>query len=120
MFQELCKRRNIRIRHERYAAAQAAAAIYNVNRGSADDPTVSAFDFVRDEKSAKRKERIREAKQYIRKVIGNLPMATTRARLLEIRRRVIHDLVASGTANAEQLFNECWPSLVPTQEEESQ
>ncbi|MGA9135549.1 MAG: hypothetical protein WB384_26360, partial [Candidatus Sulfotelmatobacter sp.] len=43
MFQALCKRRNIRIKYERYANAQTAAAVYNTARTKADDPMVHPF-----------------------------------------------------------------------------
>ena len=49
MFSALCKRRNVKIKYERFANAQTAAAVYNVNRGKADDPIVQPFDFVRDD-----------------------------------------------------------------------
>ena len=57
MFQALCNRRNVRIKYERFANAQTAAAVYNVNRVKADDPIISAMDFVRDEESSRKKER---------------------------------------------------------------
>lgn len=118
MFLELCKRRNVAIRYDRYANALTASAVYNVNRSSADDPSVTAFDFVRDEKSARRREQRLEAKRYILKAIGGQPMATTRENLLEVRRKVIADLIAAGHDQAEELFDECWPHLTPTEDEE--
>ena len=118
MFQALCKRRSVGIRYDRYSNALTAAAVYNVNRGSADDPVVSAFDFVRDEKSSQKRERIREAKQFIRKTIGSLPMTTPLEKFRNVRGKVIADLVAGGVMDAEELFDECWPTLKPTKEDE--
>jgi hypothetical protein len=118
MFQALCRRRNIGIRYERYANALTAAAVYNVNRGSSDDPVVAAFDFIRSEEDAIKLEKVREGKRYINKVIGQLPMmTTTRAKYIDVRRKVIIDLQASGHADAEDLFDSVWPHLKPTEEE---
>jgi hypothetical protein len=117
-FQELAKRRNIRIRYDRYANALTSAAVYNTNRTSEDSPVVTAFDFIRDEESARKLERIRAAKRDIKTVIGQLPMTTPRSVFLSKRLRVIADLQANGYANAEALFDAVWPSLKPTEEEE--
>jgi len=108
----------VRIRYDRYANAITASAVYNVNRHSSDDPMISAFDFVRDEESAKRKEKLREAKKYIQKVIGNMPMTTPIERLHEVRTKAISDLKASGYTNAEELFNQMWPHLKPEESEQ--
>jgi hypothetical protein len=116
-FQELAKRRNVRIRHERYASALAAAAVYNVNRASNDAPVITAFDFIRDEKQAAKLEKLQQAKNYIRQAIGQMPMTTPRAKYLEIRGKAITDLTASGHNDAEALFDSVWPHLKPTQEE---
>jgi len=113
----LAKRRNVGIRYDRYANALTASAVYNVNRGSEDSPTVCAFDFVRDEKSAAKLEKLREARQHVKKVIGQLPMTTPREKYLDVRRKVIADLTASKYENAEALFDEVWPHLKPTEEE---
>lgn len=115
MFQALCKRRNVAIRYQRYASAMTAAAVYNVNRG-ADDPAVSAFDFVRSEKSAIRIERKRHAEQYIKQLIGTMPQSSTPAQFQDARRFGISYLVTQGFTGAEELFNECWPSLKPVEE----
>jgi hypothetical protein len=111
-FQALCKRRNIRIKYERYANAQTAAAVYNTSRYTADDPVVSAFDFVRDADAAEKLERIRKAKKFITQALS-LPMSTSREKFLEIRTRVIEDLKASGYGDAEALVNQAFPSLKP-------
>jgi hypothetical protein len=117
MFQALCKRRNISIKYDRYANALTASAIYNSNRASADDPVVTAFDFIRPEEDAARLDKIRKGKQYAKKAIGNLPMmTTTREKYLEARTRAIADLTASGYEDAEGLFNEVWPHLMPMEE----
>jgi hypothetical protein len=112
-FYALGKRRSAAIRYARYANSITAAAVYNVNRANEDAPVVSAFDFIRDEASAKKLERLREAKQYIKKVIGNVPWDTPMERLQDIRLKVIADLAASGYSDAEGLFNSVWPHLIP-------
>ena len=117
MFQALCKRRNVGIRYDRYANALTASAVYNVHRGSEDSPTVCAFDFIRDEKEAAKLEKLREGKQHIKKVIGQLPMTTTREKYLDVRLKVIADLTASKFENPEALFDSVWPHLKPTTEE---
>lgn len=117
MFQELCKRRNTRIRYDRYANALTASAVYNVNRAGDDAPMITAFDFIRDEKDAAKREKLREAKRFFRTAIGQMPMTTPRAKFLEIRSKSIADLTASGYSNAEALFDSVWPSLKPTAEE---
>ena len=105
------------IRYDRYAAAIAASAVYNCNRASEDSPVVHPFDFIRDEESAKKLEKVREGKRYIKKVVGGLPMTTPRSKFLEIRRKAIADLTASKFENAEAMFDEVWPHLKPTKEE---
>ena len=112
MFQALCKRRNVRIKYERYAHAITASVVANVNRGKAEDPTIAPFDFVRDEESSRKKEHLERAKKHCKKVM-NVPPGTTSERIQEIRRAAIKDLEASGYKNAEQIFDECWPSLKP-------
>jgi hypothetical protein len=116
-FHELAKRRNVSIRYDRYANALTASAIYNVNRGSSDDPVVAAFDFIRPEEDAIKLEKIRETQRYLKTIIGQLPMTTPRAKFLDVRRKAIVDLRASGHADAEELFNKVWPHLKPTEEE---
>ena len=115
MFAALCKRRNIRIKYERYANALTASAVYNANRHSEESPVVMPFDYIRDEESARKLERMREGKRFIRKTIGGLPMTTTRARFLEVRLKVIADLTSSKYENAEEMFNEIWPHLKPNE-----
>jgi hypothetical protein len=95
------------------------AAVYNVNRGSEDAPIVTAFDFIRDEAEATKRERIREVKQYIKRVIGNVPWTTSIEKFREIRSRLIDDLKASGHKDAEELFNEVWPHLRPEEKSNS-
>jgi hypothetical protein len=119
MFQALCKRRNAGIRYERYANALTAAAVYNSVRTSEDSPLICAFDFLRDEKESAKLEKLREGKKFIKKVIGQMPMMTPRSKLLEIRRKAIIDLAASGYETPEELFDSVWPSLKPTAEESS-
>jgi hypothetical protein len=116
-FHELAKRRNVSIKYDRYANALTASAIYNVNRGSADDPVVVAFDFIRPEEDAIKLEKVRETKRYIKTVIGQLPMTTPRSKFLDVRIKAIADVKASGNVDAEALFDEVWPHLKPTAEE---
>jgi hypothetical protein len=111
-FQALCKRRNIRIRYERYAHSITASVVANVNRGQ-DDAVIHPFDFVRDDESARKKEERNKAKRYAKKVIGNLPPTTPQEKMQEIRTKAIADLKASGHSDAEEIFDSCWPSLKP-------
>ena len=115
MFSALCARRNIRFKHERYANAQTAAAVYNCNRASADSPMLTAFDFVRDEKEAAIRSERQNVKNIIKQVIGQMPSNTPKEKLQEVRSKCIASLTAQGRTDAEQLFNECWPSLKPTE-----
>jgi hypothetical protein len=117
MFQALCKRRNIKIRYERFAHAMTAAAVYNVNRSKPEDPMLTAFDFVRDEESARKKEELSSLKKFIQGAIGRVPFGTSREKLLEIRLKVIEQLNQQGRNDAEELFNTVWPSLEPKDRE---
>jgi hypothetical protein len=110
MFQALCKRRNVRIKYERLANALTASVVANVNRSNADDPVIVPFDFVRDDESAQRKERLNAAKRHCRKVL-NVPPKTSREKIVEIRGKAIKDLEAAGYPDAEQIFDSCWPHL---------
>ena len=111
MFQALCKRRNVGIRYERYANALTASAVYNSVRSSEDSPLICAFDFIRNEKDSAKLEKLRE---------GKLPMTTPRSKFLDVRRKAIIDLAASGYETPEALFDSVWPSLKPTEEESTQ
>jgi hypothetical protein len=115
MFRALCSRRNIRIKYERFANALTAAAVYNVNRVSADTPIVHAIEFVREPDPAK--EEVKRIKASINGTIGSMPMSTSREKFMEIRARMIADLVSHGRKDAESIFDECFPSLKPTQKE---
>jgi hypothetical protein len=112
MFKALAKRRNIRIKYERFANAQTAAAVYNTLRTKDEDQVVEAMDFVRDEKQAAAKERLRDAKRFCSKVM-QVPISTPRARLLEIRAKAIGDLKKDGFEDAEEIMNKTWPHLKP-------
>jgi hypothetical protein len=118
LFQELAKRRNVGIRYDRYANALTASAVYNVNRNSEDAPVIAAFDFVRSEEESDKIEQLQVFKRHIKMVIGNLPMTATRTKFLEVRRECLGHLTQSGCKNAEALFDEVWPSLKPTKEEQ--
>jgi hypothetical protein len=113
MFQALCRRRNIRFKYERFAHAQTAAAIYNVNRFGADSQMVSAFDFVRTDRDSTAKAEIKAIRNNIKLCIGSLPKDTTKERFQKVRTRTIEDLKAHGRPDAEALFDSVWPSLKP-------
>lgn len=116
MFKALCHRRNVKIKYERYANAQTAAAVYNVNRTSEDTPVVSAFDFVRSKESADEQERVREVRRVIMQAFSGLP-AMDRTKVLGLRAKMIAKLKAKGQDDAEQIFDDCWPSLKPKEDE---
>ncbi len=67
MFQALCKRRNIRIRYERYAHAMTASAVYNVNRANRDDRLLMPMDFVRVETPEDRR---KDEEEHNRRALG--------------------------------------------------
>lgn len=108
-FRALCKRRNIKFKMDRYAAAIPASAIYNVSRASTDAPLIEPMDFVREPDPYR--ENTLEIKRLMKQVIGQLPAGTTAEKLQEIRTRTIASLSSQGRTDAEQLFDECWPSL---------
>jgi hypothetical protein len=111
MFQALCKRRNIRIKYERYAHAQTAAAVYNTARTKADDPTVHPFDFVRDEESQRKKEELGKFRAFAQRAIGVLPIGTVQEKILEVRLKAVKDLEVAGCKDAEGLMDSVWPHL---------
>jgi hypothetical protein len=116
-YKELAKRRNVAIKYDRYANALTASAVYNTNCTTEDSPVIAAFDFIRDGAESAKREKLREAKRYIQQVIGGLPMTTPRSKFLDVRRKAIADLAASGHNNAEAIFDSVWPHLKPTEEE---
>jgi len=113
MFNALCERRNIRFKHDRYAAGMVAASVYNCARASKDAPLITAFDFVRSAEDAEARAEIDKIKALIKKVVGAMPSDTPMAKLQDVRNRTIASLKAQGRQDAEQLFSECWPSLTP-------
>ena len=113
LFTALCKRRNLRLKHERFANALTAAAVYNVNRSSSDNPIMTAFDFVRDEKSSQARAERLAIKAQIMQSVGGMPSDTPREKFMEIRARVISQLNSKGRTDGEALWAECWPTLVP-------
>jgi hypothetical protein len=112
MFLALCKRRNIKMKHARFANALTAAAVYNVNR-AADSPMVTAYDFVRDEKDSEAREQTQLLKRQILDAVSRMPANTTREKFMRMRENLIAELVKLGRTDAEKLWAECWPSLVP-------
>jgi hypothetical protein len=117
MFRALCNRRNIRLKHERFANAQTAAAVYNVGRTSAEMPMLTGFDFVRDEEASKKRSEVLAIKASIKQSVGRMPVDTPRAAFLTMRTRMIDFLTAQGRTDAKELWAECWPELVPTEGE---
>lgn len=118
MFGALCNRRNIRLKHERFANAQTAAAVYNVNRVSNQTPLMTAYDFVRDEAASKARAEMLAIKAGIKQAVGCAKWDTPREKFLAMRLRIIKQLEAQGRIDAKELWAECWPDLVPTEEEE--
>lgn len=117
MFTALCNRRNIRLKHERYSNALTAAAVYNVNRATTDVPMISAFDFVRDAESSKARSEEMVLKRQIKDAIDTLPCNTPREAMLDIRRKIVDKLKGIGRTDAEELWADVWPSLVPEGEQ---
>lgn len=117
MFWALCKRRNIRLKYERYAHAMTTAAVYNTLRSKADDPVVRPFDFVMDDEQTASREQRKKFWRYAQQAIAKLPMNTPRETLLEKRRLAIADLRASGCKEPETFFDEVWPHLKPREEQ---
>ncbi|MGB8990068.1 MAG: hypothetical protein WCC37_25955 [Candidatus Sulfotelmatobacter sp.] len=109
-FKGLGTRRVIAIKYQRFAGAQSAAATYNVNRGE-ESPIITAMDFVRDDEKQAEMER----KRNMRRVLNQLGMTRgDRKKLLMLRAKMIADLKARGNRDAEEMCNEVWPSLKPT------
>jgi len=119
MFQALCKRRNTRLKYERFANAQVAAAVYNMaGRMRSDDaPEVTAFDFVMDEEESAKRENDIKFRRYVQKAIGQLPISASLEKLREKRLKVIEDLRASGCGEPEAFFDSIWPHLKPKESE---
>lgn len=113
MFNALCKRRNIRFKYECFAHAQTTAAIYNVNRSSEDAPMLTAFDFVRTSKVSKEKAERQSIRHNIQRYIGSLPASTTAEKFQEIRSKSIQELTKQGQTDAEEIWNEAFPSMKP-------
>jgi len=111
MFVALCKRRNVRLKHEKFANAQTAAAVYNVATRSAEPLT--AYDFVRDPKEAEAHEQRQTLKRQIKDAVIRMPQDTDRAKFMRLRGNIIKQLEAIGRTDAAELWAECWPSLVP-------
>ena len=110
MFQALCKRRNIRLKYERFANAQTAAAVYNTSRAK-DAPIIQPFDFVRDEESQRKKDELDKFKAFAKRAIGVLPIDVAQEKVLEVRLKAIKDLEAAGCRDAEGLMDSVWPNL---------
>ena len=111
MFNSLCERRNIKFKHERFAAGMVAAAVYNVNRASTESPVLTAFDFVREEAESAEKAEHDKIIGTIRQLVGQMPSDTPREKLLHVRDTVVGSLRAQGRKDAEALWLEAWPSL---------
>lgn len=111
MFQALAQRRNIRLRYERFAGAQAAAAVYNVHRAKESDPVLAAYDFVMDGDESAERERETRFRRHVTRAIGQLPIGTPREKVLEVRKRAIADLAAAGCEDAEAFVDGIFPHL---------
>jgi hypothetical protein len=119
MLYELGRRRNIRIRLDRYANAQTAAAVYNTLRKKDEDPVATGMDFVRTPEQQAKRDRMLEAKGFIRSAIMGVPRMAPRGAYLKARKNVIGKLLSAGHADAERLFDEMCPHLRPTEEEKN-
>jgi hypothetical protein len=117
MLQALCKQRNIRIKYERYAHAMTTSAVYNVNRNP-DSPLIRPFDFVMTEEQADKRDTKLNALRLITEQIAAIPAKQPRSMFMQVRRRVIDTLLANNIENAEQMFDEKWPSLKPKEDEQ--
>ena len=115
MFNALCRRKRIRYKYERLAHALTASAVYNCNRASKDSPIIQPFDFVREVDKAE-EERL-AIMAIIRKAIGEAAAKASREKLLRIRANVIASLGMRGRTDGEKLFDECWPTLKPTEQD---
>lgn len=112
MFWALGKRRNVKIKYERYAHGLTASMIYNANRGE-DAPAIMPFDFIRDAESARKKEALSKARRFCSRSISTMPMGTPMEKLQSVRLKAIADLKASGHNDAEEIFDSMWPHLKP-------
>ncbi len=115
-FQALCKRRNLKFKMDRYAAAIPASAIYNVNRASTDAPLIEPMDFVREpdpyrEQSSEIKKAIRHSLRQLLAMPCKGQRPVSLEQLQDVRTRFINNLKAQGRDDAEALFDECMPSL---------
>ncbi len=115
MFNALCKRKRIRYKYERLAHALTASAVYNCNRASNDSPIIQPFDFVRETDAAQ--EEVMAIKAVIRKAIAQVPADTPRATLLKTRARVINSINMRGRTDGEKIFDNVWPNLRPTEQD---
>lgn len=117
MFTALCKRRNVRLKQDRFANAITAASIYNVHRAGTDAELVTPFDFVRDAAQTEELDKVRLLKRQIRDAVTRMPNNTTREAFLKIRKNVIAGIEKLGRTDGAELWAECWPTLVPEGEE---
>lgn len=115
MFLALQKRRGVRLKHERFASGLTAAAVYNAS-GMAGE-AVSAYDFVRDAKQSEAHEQRQTLKRQILHTVQQMPANTTREKFLKLRSNIIAQLEQIGRTDAEELWAECWPSIVPQEGE---
>jgi hypothetical protein len=104
-------RQKQQFKYDKYLAAIPASAVYNVNRSSLDIPTIDPIDFVRDRDP--REEEVKEIKVMIKHTISELPSGTTPEKYQMVRKHLIDKLTENGVKDAEEIFDECWPSLKP-------
>jgi hypothetical protein len=110
-FRALRMRQKQEFTNARYLAAITAAAVYNVNRSSADSPIIDPIDFIREVDPLEAN--TNDIKKAIKQAIGSIPPGTTREKVMEIRSNTIASLTEQGRDDAEELFDSQWPSLAP-------
>lgn len=117
MFSALCRRRNVRIRYERYAHALTASAVYNTSAGK---HVANPMDWIREGAAAKRYDERMKIKEFISGVISRMPPQTTFEQLLEVKRKALIDIVNTGVVDheeAERMFDAIWPTLKAKEEQ---
>jgi hypothetical protein len=110
-FMHLRRRQKQQFKNDRYLAAIPASAIYNVNRSSLDIPVIDPIDFVRERDP--KEEKVKEIKAQIKHAVAELPSGTTPEKYQQVRKHIIDTLIANEVRDAEDIFDECWPSLTP-------
>jgi hypothetical protein len=71
---------------------------------------ITPFDFVRNDEDAVKLDKLYKAKLFVKQALA-LPFGTPIEKFLAVRAKVIADLAAAGYDGAEQIVDECFPSL---------